>query len=166
MKMSAMMRLPAHRSLGLHAKGTAIPRPSKGILLRLSTSAGWMDMIEPVVPRKAMQRVLRDFMDRIRLEFQASDVRITRFSYCEAISYTCMVANMNLVSKHMHVRSMFNSQDITFYTNKHKEQNVPPPRRFIHRIIWGFCFYAPVDVVKYHPFLQPPDASSVQAQRC
>ena len=97
MKMAAMLRFPAHRSLGLHAKATAIPPPSKGILLLLSTSAGWMDMIEPVVPRKAMQRIVRDFMDRIRLELQASDVRITRFSYCEAISYTGMVANINRV---------------------------------------------------------------------
>ena len=97
MKMAAMLRFPPHRSLGLHAKATAIPRPSKGILLWLSTSAEWMDMIEPVVPRKAMQRVLRDFMDRIRLEFQASDVRITRFSYCEGISYTGVVVKITRV---------------------------------------------------------------------
>ena len=51
MKISAMMRLHAHRSLGLHGKGTTIPRPSKGILLLLEPSAGCMVRIEPVVAR-------------------------------------------------------------------------------------------------------------------
>ena len=49
MKISAMIRLLAYRSLGLHAKGTAILRPSKGILLLLSTSAGCMDLIETIL---------------------------------------------------------------------------------------------------------------------
>ena len=39
---------------------------------------------------------------------------VTRHPYCEAILYMCMVANMNFVSKHMHSRSMTNSQDITW----------------------------------------------------
>ena len=43
-------------------------------------------------------------MDRIRqllcLLLQALDGRMS-FYYCDPISYTCMVANMNLVSKHV-----------------------------------------------------------------
>ena len=47
-------------------------------------------------------------MDRIRqlscLLLQALDGRMS-FYYCDPISYTCMVANMNLVSKHVFLRA-------------------------------------------------------------
>ena len=49
MEISAMIRLLAYRSLGLHAMVTAIQRSSKGILLLSSTSVGFMDLIEAIL---------------------------------------------------------------------------------------------------------------------